>query len=153
MSTISPPVPAVPLSATPADDAGAAKMSDRVKGALIALGSVSVAVITLLVTFGAVNWSSTQTGLVTAEAAAAVGFLTACVAHFLPGTKKEPVAIGGTFTALVAATLALMSGFDVWKLTQDEISALVGLVIALIAVGTALFARSQVRAEPQKARS
>ncbi len=57
------------------------------------------------------------------------------------------MALGGTFTALVAATLALMSGFNVWKLTQVQVSALVGLVTALIGLGTALFARGQVTAK------
>jgi hypothetical protein len=116
---------------------------------LAALGGVAVAVITLLAAFGVVKWSSTRTGLATAEAAAAIGFLTACVAHLWPGTQPEPVAVGGTLTALVAATLALMSGFNAWMLTQDEIGALVGLVTALIAVGTALFARGQVTAKKQ----
>jgi hypothetical protein len=51
----------------------------------------------------------------------------------------------------VAATLALLSGFRVWTLTQDEISALVGLLTAMLAVGTALFARGQVAATKAKA--
>lgn len=126
-----------------------AKLPDGIKGSLAGLGGVAVAVITLLTVFNAVHWSNGQTGLATAEAAAVVAFLSACVAHFWPGTKKEPVALGGTFTALLAATLALMSGFDVWTLTQAQISALVGLVTALVGVGTALVARSRVTAEPQ----
>jgi hypothetical protein len=121
-----------------------AKMPDGVKGFLAALGGVAVATITLLATFHVVHWSSAQTGLATAEAAAAVGFLSALAAHFWPGTKKEPVAVGATLTALVAATLALLSGFNVWKLSQAEISALVGLLTALLAVCTALFARGKV---------
>jgi hypothetical protein len=123
------------------------KLPDGVKSLLAALGGLAVAVITLLATFGVVNWSSAQTGLATAEAVAVVGFLSACVANFWHGTQKEPVAVGGTFTALVAATLALMSGFNVWRLTQDEISALVGLVTAVLVVATALFARGKVTAD------
>jgi len=122
-------------------------MPDWVKGLLAALGGVAVAVITLLTAFNAVPWSASQTALATAESAAVVAFLTAVVAHVWPGTKQEPVAVGGTFTALVAATLALMSGFNVWTLTQVQISALVGLVTALIAVGTALLVRGQVTAK------
>jgi phosphatidylserine synthase len=135
----------------PAAPGSAAKMQDGVKGFLAALGGVAVATITLLATFHVVRWSSTQTGLATAEAAAAVGFLSALAAHFWPGTKKEPVAVGATLTALVAATLALLSGFKAWKLSQDEISALVGLLTALLAVCTALFARGKVTATDQKA--
>lgn len=128
---------------TPAPSAQA-KLPDGIKGLLAGLGAVAVAVITLLTAFNAVKWSNSQTALATAEAAAVVAFLTACVAHFWPGTQKEPVALGGTFTALVAATLALMSAFNVWTLTQVQISALVGLVTALIGVGAALFARGKV---------
>jgi hypothetical protein len=128
-----------------------AKMPDSVKAALAALGGLAVAVITLLATFGVVTWSSAQTGLATAEAAAVVGFLSACAANFWPGTKREPVAVSGTFTALVAATLALVSGFHVWTLTQDEISALMGLLTAMLAVGAALFVRGQVTAAKPKA--
>jgi hypothetical protein len=136
-----PPGPGVGTGTVPTP---ANKVPDKVKGVLVALGGVAVAVITLLVTFRAVNWSPAQTGLATAEAAAVVAFVSACVAHFWPGTQKEPVAVGGTFTALVAATLALMSGFNVWTLTQDEIGALMGFVTALLAVVAALVARGQV---------
>jgi hypothetical protein len=125
-------------------------MPDWTKGALGALGGVAAALITLLAVFNAISWSASQTALATTEAAAVVGFLSAACAHFWPRSKKEPVALGGTFTALVAATLALMSGFNVWKLTQDQIAALVGLVTALIGAGTAWFARTQVTAKPQK---
>jgi len=160
MSTGGPPTP--PSNASVADEqhpvgegqpmaapSAEPKLPDSVKGLLAGLGGVAVAVITLLTAFNAVSWSASQTALATAEAAAVVAFLTACVAHLWPSTKKEPVALAGTFTALVATTLALMSGFDVWKLTQVQISALVGLVTALISVGTALFARGQVTAKQQ----
>ena len=143
LQTASPPPPSAGNGAAPA---AGNRLPDAVKAVLAALAGLAVAVITLLAAFGAVKWSSTQTGLATAEAAAAIGFLSACTAHFWPGTQKEPVAVGGTFTALVAATLALVSGFGVWTLTHTEISALVGLVTALLAVVTALFARGQVTA-------
>lgn len=134
------------ISANDVGQPGANRLPDEVKGLLAALGGLAVAVITLLAAFGAVSWSSTQTGLATAEAAACVGFVSACVAHFWPTTQKEPVAVAGTLTALVAATLALLGGFDVWTLTKNEIGALVGLVTALVAVVSSLFARSNVTA-------
>ncbi len=153
MSTVTPvpqpgPAPAPALS-TPVGDAlaPAAGLPDQVKSLLAALGGVAVAVITLLTSFSVVHWSAAETGLATAEAAAVIGFLSACVAHFWHGTQKEPVAVAGTFTALVAATLALLSGFHVWTLTQEEISALLGLVTAVLAVGAALFARGKVTAD------
>jgi hypothetical protein len=66
-------------------------------------------------------------------------------ANRLPDWAKSVLAAaGGTLTALVAATLPLLSGFNVWRLTQAEISAVVGLATALLVVITALFARSQV---------
>jgi hypothetical protein len=124
--------------------AAPAKLPDKIKGVLVALGGLAVALISLLTAFGAVSWSPAQTGLATVEVATVIAFLTACAAHFWPSTPKEPVAVGGTLTALVAATLALLSGFNAWTLSQTEISALVGVVTALLAVATALIARTQV---------
>ncbi len=145
MSTVATSPGPTPLRSS-ADDAqtGTAKLPDTIKGLLAALGGLAVALISLLTAFGAVSWSPAQTGLATAEAAAVIAFLSACVAHLWPSTPKEPVAVGGTLTALVAATLALVSGFNVWTLSQTEVSALVGVVTALLAVATALFARTQV---------
>jgi hypothetical protein len=51
------------------------------------------------------------------------------------------VALAGTFTALVASTLALGTGFGWWSLTQDQAGALLGTVTAIIGVATAMFAR------------
>jgi hypothetical protein len=121
-----------------------AKLPDRVKGVLAALGGLAIALISLLTAFGAVSWSPAQTGLATAEVAAVLAFLSACVAHFWRSTPKEPVAVGGTLTALVAATLASLSGFNAWTLSQTEMSALVGVVTAFLAVAAALIARTKV---------
>src|ERR1700729_880376 len=134
MSTIAPspqPTPLKPAESGAEDEPD--KLPGKIKGVLAALGGLTVALISLLTAFGAVSWSSAQTGLATAEAAAVIAFLTACAAHFWPSTPKEPVAVGGTFTALVAATLALLSGFNAWTLSQTEISALLGVVTALLA--------------------
>jgi hypothetical protein len=72
------------------------------------LGALAVALVTI-VTVKGVDWSAAQTALVTAEAAAVVGFITALVAHLRPSTSKEPVALAATFSAMVSATLALGS--------------------------------------------
>lgn len=111
------------------------------------LGTLGVAVITIVTVFGVVHWSAAQTALVTAEAAAIAGLLTAIVAHLRPGTSKEPVALAATLTATVSATLALGSGFGWWSLTQEQTSAVGGLVTAILGVGGALFAREHVRAK------
>jgi uncharacterized membrane protein YgaE (UPF0421/DUF939 family) len=99
-----------------------------------------------LTVFKAVDWSAAQTALMTAETAAVIGFITAVVAHLTPGTSKEPVAIAATFTAAVSATLALGTGFGWWSLTAQQTAALVGLLTAVIGVGTALFARQYITA-------
>lgn len=147
MSTVaSSPEPTPLKRAEGSAQAGPAKLPDKIKGVLVALGGLSVALISLLTAFRAVGWSPAQTGLATAEGAAAIAFLSACAAHLWPSTPREPVAVGGTLTALVAATLALLSGFNAWTLSQTEISALVGVVTALLAVATALIARTHVTA-------
>lgn len=113
-----------------------------------ALGTLGVAGITLVTVFKVVDWSAAQTALVTAEAAAVTGLLTAIVAHLWPGTSKEPVALAATFTATVSATLALGAGFAWWSLTEQQTSALVAVVTAVLGVGGALFARQHVVAKP-----
>lgn len=113
-----------------------------------AVGTLAVAVITVLTVFKVVHWSAAQTALVTAEVAAVAGLLTAVVAHFRPATPQEHVALAATFTAAVTATLALGSGFAWWHLTQEEISAAAGVVTAVFGVGGAFIARQHVTARP-----
>jgi len=148
MSIVAPAPEPTPLNRAEsgAQAKSGAKLPDRVKGVLAALGGLAIALISLLTAFGAVSWSPSQTALATAEVAAVIAFLGACAAHFWPTTQKEPVAVGGTLTALVAATLALLSGFNAWTLSQTEMSALVGVVTAFLAVATALIARTKVTA-------
>jgi hypothetical protein len=115
------------------------------RAVLGALSALAVAVITLVTVFEVVDWTAAQTALVTAEVAAVTGLVTALVAHFKPNTPKEHVALAATLTATVTATLALGSGFAWWTLTQQEISAVAGVVTALLGVGGALIARQRVR--------
>jgi hypothetical protein len=83
--------------------------SPRPKTVVAALGAPAVPTITIVTVFNVVHWSAAQTALVTAEAASVAGIVTALVAHFKPGTSKEPVAFAATFAAIVSATLALGS--------------------------------------------
>jgi hypothetical protein len=64
--------------------------------------------------------------------------------HLLPTTKREPVAVAATFTAAVSATLALGTGFVWWHFSPVEIAALVGVLSAMIGVGSAVLARQSV---------
>lgn len=118
------------------------------KPLLATLGGLAIAVIAVLTTFNVVSWSAAQTALVTAEAGAVIGLVSALVAHFWPGTQQEPVAVAATFTATVSATMALGAGFAWWTLTTDQTAALVGVVTAVIGVLTAVIARGQVVAKP-----
>jgi hypothetical protein len=116
------------------------------KAVIAAIGGLAVALITMVTVFKVVDWSAPQTALVTADAAAVIGFLTAVVAHLMPRTSKEPVALAATFTATVSATLALGTGFGWWSLTEQQTGALVGLLTAVIGVASALVARQYVNA-------
>ena len=102
--------------------------------------------VVVLSTITIVDWSPAQTALVTAEAAAILGFLAALLAHLRPATAKEGVALAGTLTALVSATLALGTSFGWWSLTQDQAGALLGMVTAIVGVATAMLARGRVTA-------
>lgn len=110
--------------------------------------TVVVALITALTVFHVVDWSAAQTALVTAEAGAVGGFVTAVAAHRKVDTAKEPVAVAATFTAMVSATLALGSGFAWWSLTEQQTGAVIGLLTAVIGVGGALLARNCVSPIP-----
>jgi hypothetical protein len=117
------------------------------KTVLGGLGTLAIAILTIVTVFKAVDWSAAQTALVTAELAAVAGLITALVAHLTPGRSKEPVAIAATLTATVSATLALGSGFGWWSLTEQQTSALAGVITAVLGVGGALFARNRVNAQ------
>jgi hypothetical protein len=109
-----------------------------------ALGALALTLITIVTVFKVVDWSPAQTALVTADAAAVAGLVTALVAHLTPGTSKEPVALAATFTAAVSATIALGSGFGWWSLTEQQTSAVASVVTAVLGVGGALVARRHV---------
>ena len=111
------------------------------------LGTLAVALVTIVTVFKVVDWSAAQTALVTAEAAAVAGLVTALVAHLRLSTSKEPVALAATSTATVSATLALGSGFGWWSLTVQQTSAVAGMVTAVLGVGGAVLARHHVTAE------
>jgi hypothetical protein len=117
------------------------------KAVFAALGVLAATATVFLTTFAVVDWSAGQTALVTAEAGAVLGFVAALVAHLRPATAKEHVALAGTFTAVVSATLALGTGFGWWELTQEQAGALLGMLTAIIGVAAAMFARQHVTAE------
>ncbi|HWH12437.1 MAG TPA: hypothetical protein VG165_15025 [Solirubrobacteraceae bacterium] len=121
-------------------------MATSAKAALVSVGALAGAVITILTTFTIVGWTASQTALVTAESVAVVGLASAVVADLWPDTKREPVALAATFTAALSATIALGSGFGWWNLSAAQTSALVSLVTTVIGVGTALGARQLVTA-------
>ena len=104
------------------------------------------AVAGLITSFNAVHWTSAQTTLVATEVAAFWALASAITAHLWPQTKKQPVAVAGTVTAFVSATLSLGIGFAWWQLTLSQNASLIGLVTAIVAVFSALVARSTVEA-------
>jgi hypothetical protein len=110
------------------------------------------AVTGLITSFNAVHWTSAQTTLVATEVAAFWALASAITAHLWPQTKKQPVAVAGTVTAFVSATLSLGIGFAWWQLTLSQNASLIGLVTAIVAVFSALVARSTVEAGTTAAR-
>lgn len=122
--------------------------SSHARAVLGALGTLSASAITLVIVFDVVEWTDAQTTLVYAEAGAVVALITALVAHWAKDTPKEPVAIAGALTATVATTLALLSAFEFWSLTEQQISALVGVVSAAVGVLSAMVARHHTTEAP-----
>ena len=119
---------------------------------LAGLAALTVAVIGLITSFNTVHWTSAQTTLVVADAAAFWALAGAVTAHLWPQTKKQPVAVAGTVTAFVSATLSLGIGFAWWQLTQSQNASLISLVTAIVAVASAWVARSKVEARTTPAR-
>ena len=123
------------------------------KIAALLAGLTGLTAVTGLVTsFNAVHWTSAQTTLVATEVAAFWALASAITAHLWPQTKKQPVAVAGTVTAFVSATLSLGIGFAWWQLTLSQNASLIGLVTAIVAVLSALVARSTVEAGTTAAR-
>ena len=122
----------------------------KVAALLAGLTALTGAVIGLMTSFNAVHWTSAQTTLVATEVAAFWALTSAVTAHLWPPTKKQPVAVAGTITAFVAATLSLAIGFAWWQLTQSQNASLISLVTAIVAVIAALAARSTVQPAPRQ---
>jgi hypothetical protein len=116
----------------------------KIAALLAGLTALTGAVIGLMTSFNAVHWTSAQTTLVATEVAAFWALASAVTAHLWPQTKKQPVAVAGTVTAFVSATLAAGIGFAWWQLTQSQNASLISLVTAIVAVASALAARSTV---------
>ena len=124
----------------------------KIAALLAGLTVLTGAVIGLMTSFNAVHWTSAQTTLAAAEVAAFWALAGAVTAHLWPQTKKQPVAVAGTVTAFVSATLSLGIGFAWWQLTQSQNASLISLVTAIVAVVSALAARSTVEAGTTPAR-
>lgn len=123
------------------------KVPTQTKGILGAFATFIAALIAVMTSLEWVPWTAQQTTLVSVEAAAAFALLAALVAHYSKNTKREPVAIGASITALATATLGLGTGFAWWTLRSDQLGAIVGVVTAAVGVGSALIARELVVAE------
>jgi hypothetical protein len=124
----------------------------KIAAVLAGLAALTVAVVGLMTSFNAVRWTPAQTTLVAAEAAALWALAGAVTAHLWPQTKKQPVAVAGTVTVFVSATLSLGIGFAWWQLTQAQNASLISLVTAIVAVASALAARNSVEADTTPAR-
>ena len=116
-------------------------------GVLAALTALTGAAVGLLTSFQVVRWTPAQTTLAGAEVAAFWAFTGAIVAHLWPGTKQRPVAVAGTITALVSATVSLGIGFAWWRLNGAQNASLISLSTTLVAVGSALWAQAHVHAD------
>ena len=138
--------PPVPPSGAPSDPgSNQPPVPPKVAALLTGLTALTGAVIGLMTSFDAVHWTAAQTTLVATEVAAFWVLAGAVTAHLWPQTKKQPVAVAGTVTAFVSCTLALGIGFAWWQLTPVTNASLIGLVTAIVAVASALAARSTVK--------
>jgi hypothetical protein len=142
-----------PPAATPSSPGSDQRaVPPKIAAVLAGLTALTGAVIGLLTSFNAVYWTSAQTTLVATEVAAFWALAAAVTAHCWPQTKKQPVAVAGTVTAFVSTTLSLGIGFAWWQLTQPQNASLISLVTTIVAVVSALAARSTLKAGTTPAR-
>jgi hypothetical protein len=99
-------------------------MPSLVKGLLGFLGTLAAATPPLLAAFG-VDWTDAETALVSAESVTAVALVSA-------------------ITAWATATLALVTGFGWWDLTEEQIAVVLSFLTAVVNGLGALIARSRV---------
>jgi hypothetical protein len=132
------------MTATDTLPSSPAILPARIAALLGALTVLTGAIAGIVTSFEVVHWTPAQTTLVGTEVAAFWAFAGAVAAHLWPGTKKQPVAVAGTVTALVSATLSLGIGFTWWRLTEAQNASLISLVTAIAAVSAALAARTLV---------
>jgi len=137
---------APPPSAPSASGSNQPPVPPKIAALLTGLTALTGAVIGLITSFNTVHWTSAQTTLVVTEVAAFWALVSAVTAHFWPQTKEQPVAVAGTVTAFVSATLAVGIGFAWWQLSQSQNASLIGLVTSIVAVASTLAARSTVTA-------
>jgi hypothetical protein len=150
-STLQVSTPPVPPSDAPSDPgSNQPPVPPKIAALLTGLTALTGAVIGLMTSFNAVHWTSAQTTLVATEVAAFWALAGAVTAHLWPQTKQQPVAVAGTVTAFVSCTLALGIGFAWWQLTQSQNASLISLVTAIVAVASALAARSTVTPIPRQ---
>jgi len=136
------------MSATDTLPSNPAILPARIAALLGALTVLTGAMAGIVTSFEVVHWTPAQTTLVGTEVAAFWAFAGTVAAHLWPGTKKQPVAVAGTVTALVSATLSLGIGFAWWRLTEAQNASLISLVAAIAAVASALVARTVVTPVP-----
>ena len=111
--------PSVPPAGAPSSPgSNQPPVPPKIAALLTGLTALTGAVIGLMTSFNAVHWTSAETTLVATEVAAFWALAAAVTAHLWPQTKKQPVAVAGTVTAFVSATLSLGIGFAWWQLTQ-----------------------------------
>ena len=139
--------PASPADAPSDPGSNQPPVPPKIAALLAGLTALTGAVIGLITSFNAVHWTPAETTLVATEVAAFWALAAAVTAHLWPQTKQQPVAVAGTVTAFVSATLSLGIGFAWWQLTQSQNASLISLITAAVAVAAALAARNAVTAD------
>jgi len=151
-NTTSSTPPASAPAGAPSAGSNPLPVPPKIAALVAGLTALTGAAIGLITSFNSVHWTPAQTTLVVTEVAAFWALVSAVTAHLWPDTKQQPVAVAGTITAFVSATLSLGIGFAWWQLTQSQNASLISLVTTIVAVASALAARSTVTANKTPAR-
>lgn len=112
-----------------------------------ALTALLTAVLVLVANIADFGWSAEQTTAASGLLAAAVFFLFILAAHLHEGSTQERVLLGGAFTGLVSALVAVILVFGLWGIDEAEGASLVTIAGLLVTTIASFGARSAVTAQ------
>lgn len=117
------------------------------KARIASVVGLVAAIVVVLNIFDITHFSDEQNLVLGATVSASLVLIMALTQHFRPSTAEEPVAVGSSFYAAVAAWLNMMVVFAWVHWTDQQIAAVLSLVTVVLALVGGWAVRSVVTAK------